>query len=444
MIPRSLQFILAFLLTMGCALAQTDGLTLTMENEGEYIYWLTYPDPSGFPQSTEPTEFSGKTTKVDIAPLGGRLKGATVLVLDTGSGNVAQKELPPDGRGAIAINKADFNLVRRVRIHIRTADGKDIRYAKVDLSDPRGWSATRVLDPANQGIAEFMYVPSGTSGLKVMYRDARGRQMVSQSLDVPLERASKDFEVTLTVSGSTGTLSAPAAQTSENASTANMPALPVLSNVPTGSAALTPLQPTSPAGGTGLALIGTVIGLMVLVGGVAFALKRLKDRGETVESVLSKVGVELPKESAPVAPPPGEKPSEPVKQDEGICEFCGMRKDPATGACACTVVETIRPSPSPGGAPRLIGAQGTLFGQIFPLQPGTTTIGRDETNTLTMPDPTVSRRHAQISVQNGSYLIRDLGSSNGTFVNGMRVTEHTLRPGDEVQIGGTKFRFEIA
>ena len=42
----------------------------------------------------------------------------------------------------------------------------------------------------------------------------------------------------------------------------------------------------------------------------------------------------------------------------------------------------------------------------------------------------------------GGFVIRDQGSSNGTFVNGARVTEAPLRPGDEVSIGGTRFRFE--
>jgi pSer/pThr/pTyr-binding forkhead associated (FHA) protein len=57
-------------------------------------------------------------------------------------------------------------------------------------------------------------------------------------------------------------------------------------------------------------------------------------------------------------------------------------------------------------------------------------------------DPTTSRRHAVIVSQNGGYLLRDEGSSNGTFVNDARITEQLLHPGDEIQVGNNRFRFE--
>jgi len=83
------------------------------------------------------------------------------------------------------------------------------------------------------------------------------------------------------------------------------------------------------------------------------------------------------------------------------------------------------------------------MGQIFPVT-GEATIGRDPGNAVSLAvDSTVSRRHAVIAAQDSGYVIRDQGSSNGTFVNGARVTESPLRPGDEVSIGGTRFRFEV-
>jgi pSer/pThr/pTyr-binding forkhead associated (FHA) protein len=82
------------------------------------------------------------------------------------------------------------------------------------------------------------------------------------------------------------------------------------------------------------------------------------------------------------------------------------------------------------------------MGQIYPIS-GEATIGRDPGNAVSLSmDTTVSRRHAVIAAADGGYVIRDQGSSNGTFVNGARVTDAPLRPGDEVSIGGTRFRFE--
>jgi len=91
----------------------------------------------------------------------------------------------------------------------------------------------------------------------------------------------------------------------------------------------------------------------------------------------------------------------------------------------------------------LVGTQGTYSGHVFEIPVGSTTIGREAENPIPLVnDTTASRRHATITISGSDYTIRDEGSSNGTFVNGARVTEQKLMPGDEVQIGGTKFRFE--
>jgi len=74
-----------------------------------------------------------------------------------------------------------------------------------------------------------------------------------------------------------------------------------------------------------------------------------------------------------------------------------------------------------------------------PLEPGTT-IGREGCD-ITLPDPDVSRRHAAIQIMAGELSIEDLGSTNGTFVNGEQIMERrTLRGGDEVRIGSTVWR----
>ncbi len=85
---------------------------------------------------------------------------------------------------------------------------------------------------------------------------------------------------------------------------------------------------------------------------------------------------------------------------------------------------------------RLSIQTGTLAGQTFSLQPGTQTLGRSPDNQIVIAESTVSKQHAQITVQSEGTWIRDLGSSNGTFVNGQRISESTwLKPGDTLQIG---------
>ncbi|MCK9248941.1 MAG: FHA domain-containing protein [Solirubrobacteraceae bacterium] len=69
-------------------------------------------------------------------------------------------------------------------------------------------------------------------------------------------------------------------------------------------------------------------------------------------------------------------------------------------------------------------------------------IGRDPAGTIVLDDPNVSRNHAEVALQGGTYVLRDLGSRNGTRVNGEPVTEVALREGDEIGIGPFRFVFD--
>jgi hypothetical protein len=68
-------------------------------------------------------------------------------------------------------------------------------------------------------------------------------------------------------------------------------------------------------------------------------------------------------------------------------------------------------------------------------------IGRSRENGLMLDDTAVSRRHARIVRHEQGYQIVDLGSENGTWVDGRRIQEHWLRTGDEVRVGAARFRF---
>lgn len=72
------------------------------------------------------------------------------------------------------------------------------------------------------------------------------------------------------------------------------------------------------------------------------------------------------------------------------------------------------------------------------------TIGRMPGCSLVIEDPRVSRNHAAVVVIDGIAYIRDLGSTNGTFVNGQRVTKETpLRSGDDIKVGGSEIAYLI-
>lgn len=93
----------------------------------------------------------------------------------------------------------------------------------------------------------------------------------------------------------------------------------------------------------------------------------------------------------------------------------------------------------------LVVRQGTQAGMSFPLSRNEVIIGREEGVDVVLQDPEASRRHARISWQGRQFVIEDLGSTNGTFVNGVQVTSpQILSPGDGVGIGQTALVFQVA
>lgn len=85
---------------------------------------------------------------------------------------------------------------------------------------------------------------------------------------------------------------------------------------------------------------------------------------------------------------------------------------------------------------RLVMSEGPQPGQTFVLDRDLLAIGRDPTNNIVVNDPQVSRQHARIARQGDLMVIEDVGSTNGTFVNGMRLTSpHTLVNGDMIGLG---------
>ena len=85
---------------------------------------------------------------------------------------------------------------------------------------------------------------------------------------------------------------------------------------------------------------------------------------------------------------------------------------------------------------QLIMRTGPTPGAIFTLEGDQLNIGRDSSNEITINDAEVSRRHARLTFQGGKYVLEDLGSTNGTFVNGQRLAgPRVLKAGEVVSFG---------
>src|ERR1043165_9143981 len=81
----------------------------------------------------------------------------------------------------------------------------------------------------------------------------------------------------------------------------------------------------------------------------------------------------------------------------------------------------------------------------FELRDGSAhVVGRAPTSDIPVIDPTISRRHAEVECRDGTVTVRDLGSSNGTFLNGARVETATINAGDTVTFGKVGFKLTQA
>jgi diguanylate cyclase (GGDEF)-like protein len=92
----------------------------------------------------------------------------------------------------------------------------------------------------------------------------------------------------------------------------------------------------------------------------------------------------------------------------------------------------------------LVAMSGPHAGTVFTLTQGVMVAGRISQVEITLQDHQVSRKHAQFSCEMGETKVKDLESTNGTFVNGRKIEkEQLISDGDEIQIGATNFRFSI-
>ncbi|MFC9917245.1 FHA domain-containing protein FhaB/FipA [Agromyces binzhouensis] len=121
---------------------------------------------------------------------------------------------------------------------------------------------------------------------------------------------------------------------------------------------------------------------------------------------------------------------------------------PAASATAATAAVS-KPAPAPTGdggdatsenASRLVITSGSKSGAEFPLGRDEITIGRSSDSAIIIRDDYTSTHHARLMLWNGRWMIQDLDSTNGTFLNGSRVTVPTPIPlGATVKVGATTF-----
>jgi len=92
--------------------------------------------------------------------------------------------------------------------------------------------------------------------------------------------------------------------------------------------------------------------------------------------------------------------------------------------------------------PKLVALSAELSGRSHELKTDRTTIGRLDDNTFQIPESSVSSHHCEVLLKGTEVVIKDLNSTNGTYINGEKITEKVLKPGQTLRLGQIELRLE--
>src|SRR3989442_12642002 len=91
---------------------------------------------------------------------------------------------------------------------------------------------------------------------------------------------------------------------------------------------------------------------------------------------------------------------------------------------------------------KLVVLSAGMTGRTYELKVDRTTIGRVEDNTFQIAEPSVSSHHCEVLLRGTDVVVRDLNSTNGTYINGEKVTEKVIKPGQILRLGQIEMRLE--
>lgn len=338
-----------------------------------------------------------------------------IFVVDLKSGSVASKSIGEVRNGTWTISRNDYQIAYKVHVEVSNASGP-ISAASVELQDTLN-KRTQLVDSSNKGTATFYFVKPGELKVTVSYNaDGKTQDPVRQTFTLDAKREVTEPTFKVLVSG--GSAAPGTATNAPPTASANTPAA--------GSATNQPAAPAPSAGGN---IITTLIGLAI-VGGIAyFIIQYMKKNDMAVKDVLTKLGADIPQPPSQDPDPVAHTPIAPQPMQQIILDPVAT-PDP---------IAPLISTPTVTGVPKLKSADGSAF----ELPEGETTVGREFGVSLVVPNETVSRNHASL-VRNGNDIqVRDNGSTNGTWVNGVKVAgAQPLRPGDSVRFGSIEYRFE--
>jgi hypothetical protein len=359
----------------------------------------------------DPVLSKGGTASVPIQARFDRL-----YVWDKATGALAEKTIS-DSTKDWKVSAADFSRIETVTVAAQH-NGQPLASGEISLGDGDS-RHTAIVD--QNAPATFFDVKSGKLNVTVKYREKDG---TTGSVTQVFTAAPKPDGLNLTV-----------AVADDVATGAGAP--PASSQA--GDLQGPPKVPAAKANPVGAAIVWLVA--VLAVGFIVYNIMRfMKSNPGTVGQKLQQLGVQVPQPGdaglSPAQPimPAAVAPPQPVQK----IDLGNAAPDPV-GAAAPVFATPVGAIST--GQPSLLSSSGVAI----PLMDGETVVGREPGLGLSLTaDSTVSRRHATLQKVGNDVTVTDLGSSNGTYVNGAKIAVPTvLRQGDAVQFGSAKFQYVI-
>lgn len=395
--------------------ASQTSVRLEFPGAGKRTVWVADALPEQLPADAVATEADRHEVKILREDPKNR-----VFVLDEEQ-NTLGNRLVSELRGAWSVKPEDLNLIGRVSIRV-VYDGKPLESASVTLTDSAR-TMNQILDSTAGGRAEFIGVRPGNLRVEVRYRSLGGSAPPFRvSFDVPAQRERAVVDLPVAVPEPAVTLDGASAGAATKSSE---------TEAPTAGTAPPARRGGIPGGGL-IAFVLVVAG----VAGVAWlAVKFVKSNPDQVKQKLQELGVEVPVPGEPAADDPATPYAPPAPPEKIV--LGDADPTPIAGAAAAAPTTVGLPLT---GVPCLRSEDGTTF----EIAEGSSIVGREEGSALALAgQPSVSRRHAELMRSGVSVTVKDLGSTNGTFVNGVQIHDGVeLKPGDTVQFGSVRFRYE--
>ncbi|MBL8060736.1 MAG: FHA domain-containing protein [Chthonomonas sp.] len=356
---------------------------------GEWEAWIGPGSPGG--KST----FKSKGETVQL-PLAGTNNEDLVNAYDGSTGNQASKKLD-DIDDVWRVTTGEFKSVASIYVEV-THKGAPVAAANVSLKS-KARTQQILLTPSQKGRLNFKNVVAGPIEITVSTsKDGKPVSIPKQVFDLNLTREQKEPVFRIAVA----------------------------EDVDTVTAAATTKEPTAPKPGEVTTPFFRILQMLLGLGAIAAIVylvwKFLPGAKPKIDEQLGKLGVQIP-EDQPVDPDPPAAPA------------------PAPAPVEQIILDNSAPAPAPVHSisePTLVGPAGRLE-----IPEGTSLLTREESDGLYIASTTVSRKHAELIRNQNLIILRDLGSTNGTFVNGERITaDTTLKNGDRVQFGDVQFVVE--